>query len=269
MTNIKQNSKFRKNQFHHNKESGLSQPKWLLAGFVISLLIGFTITWLNVDPTPTSTTAPIPNQPTQVKKPTKTTSYEEQIRIEAPGSIDPAEEIATILSSEAQPMNATPSAESKAPQSKTDKQNIANNEWSADSFLDVIKEPAEVSDSAATIGTLTKQRTVENKDPYLASLVDEAADLSVNPASNSNTVDESSDQALLETTETIVDMGSAPLVFNSDGSITVQRGDSLSKIAYRLYQDGSQYIRIYEANKDVLNGPHKLKIGTRLRIPKS
>jgi nucleoid-associated protein YgaU len=47
----------------------------------------------------------------------------------------------------------------------------------------------------------------------------------------------------------------------------VTKGESLWKIAERYYGDGSLYPKIFEANRDVLKDPDKIKIGQRLRIP--
>jgi nucleoid-associated protein YgaU len=47
----------------------------------------------------------------------------------------------------------------------------------------------------------------------------------------------------------------------------VQPGDSLSKIAKEFYGNASDYMRIFEANKDTLNDPNKIQIGQELVIP--
>ena len=47
----------------------------------------------------------------------------------------------------------------------------------------------------------------------------------------------------------------------------VTKGDSLWKIAERYYGDGSLYPKIFEANRDVLKDPDRIKVGQRLRIP--
>jgi nucleoid-associated protein YgaU len=47
----------------------------------------------------------------------------------------------------------------------------------------------------------------------------------------------------------------------------VAKGESLWKIAERYYGDGSLYPKIFEANKDVLKDPNKIRVGQRLRIP--
>ena len=47
----------------------------------------------------------------------------------------------------------------------------------------------------------------------------------------------------------------------------VAKGESLWKIAERYYGDGSLYPKIFEANRDVLKDPDKIRVGQRLRIP--
>ena len=44
-------------------------------------------------------------------------------------------------------------------------------------------------------------------------------------------------------------------------------GDTLSKIAEKYYGDASLYPQIFEANRDQLDDPDKIKVGQKLRIP--
>lgn len=48
---------------------------------------------------------------------------------------------------------------------------------------------------------------------------------------------------------------------------TVQRGDSLSKIAKKFYGDAMKYPVIFEANRPLLSDPDKIYPGQVLRIP--
>ena len=48
---------------------------------------------------------------------------------------------------------------------------------------------------------------------------------------------------------------------------TVQPGDSLSKISKEFYGNANQYMKIFEANKDKLSDPDKIKAGIKLVIP--
>jgi len=47
----------------------------------------------------------------------------------------------------------------------------------------------------------------------------------------------------------------------------VVKGDTLSKISKKYYGDPSLYMKIFEANKDILKNPDLIKIGQKLRIP--
>lgn len=50
---------------------------------------------------------------------------------------------------------------------------------------------------------------------------------------------------------------------------TVQSGDTLSKIAKQHLGDANAYMAIFEANKDQLSDPDKIKPGQVLKIPAS
>ena len=47
----------------------------------------------------------------------------------------------------------------------------------------------------------------------------------------------------------------------------VVRGDTLSGLAKTYYGNASQYNRIFEANRDLLDDPDKIKVGQKLKIP--
>lgn len=48
---------------------------------------------------------------------------------------------------------------------------------------------------------------------------------------------------------------------------TVQRGDSLSKIAKHYYGDMMKYPQIFEANRGTLSNPDQIEVGQELIIP--
>ena len=48
---------------------------------------------------------------------------------------------------------------------------------------------------------------------------------------------------------------------------TVQKNDTLQKIAYKFYNTTRRWNRIYEANKDILKGPDRIYPGQVLKIP--
>ena len=53
----------------------------------------------------------------------------------------------------------------------------------------------------------------------------------------------------------------------SETSYTVKPGDTLSKIAKHLLGDANAYMDIFNANKDQLSDPDKIKPGQVLKIP--
>ncbi|HWR52464.1 MAG TPA: LysM peptidoglycan-binding domain-containing protein [Bryobacteraceae bacterium] len=48
---------------------------------------------------------------------------------------------------------------------------------------------------------------------------------------------------------------------------TVQAGDTLSKIAREMYGDAKEYNKIFNANRDQLSDPDRIKPGQKLVIP--
>src|SRR5262249_39545277 len=47
----------------------------------------------------------------------------------------------------------------------------------------------------------------------------------------------------------------------------VKSGDTLSKISKQFYGSANEYMKIFEANRDVLTDPNKIEIGQELKIP--
>ncbi|MFC2174138.1 LysM peptidoglycan-binding domain-containing protein, partial [Acidobacteriota bacterium] len=47
----------------------------------------------------------------------------------------------------------------------------------------------------------------------------------------------------------------------------VEKGDTLGHIAKRFYGSANKYMKIFDANKDILDNPDLIKVGQRLRIP--
>jgi nucleoid-associated protein YgaU len=59
----------------------------------------------------------------------------------------------------------------------------------------------------------------------------------------------------------------APPPSAAEQTYTVVKGDSLSKIAKRVYGDAQQWRKIYEANKDQIKNPDLIHPGQTFRIP--
>ncbi len=50
-------------------------------------------------------------------------------------------------------------------------------------------------------------------------------------------------------------------------SYKVKAGDTLSKIAEKIYGDAAKFEVIFEANKDILKNANDIKVGQVLKIP--
>jgi nucleoid-associated protein YgaU len=48
---------------------------------------------------------------------------------------------------------------------------------------------------------------------------------------------------------------------------TVQPGDTLSKISQQFFGSAGEYMTIFEANRDKLKNPDKIRPGQKLTIP--
>jgi nucleoid-associated protein YgaU len=63
----------------------------------------------------------------------------------------------------------------------------------------------------------------------------------------------------------------APEKASADASVMeyrVVKGDSLSKIAERVYGDAQAWRRIYDANRDIIDDPDLIHPGQVLKVPK-
>ena len=60
---------------------------------------------------------------------------------------------------------------------------------------------------------------------------------------------------------------SLPQPRSKEQSYTVQAGDTLGKISKQFYGDSNRYTKIFEANRDQLSDPDKIKPGQVLKIP--
>jgi len=61
----------------------------------------------------------------------------------------------------------------------------------------------------------------------------------------------------------------APEAARSTRTYTVVAGDSLSKIAKKLYGDASKWKKIYEANQDQIKNPDLIRPGQTFKIPEA
>jgi nucleoid-associated protein YgaU len=66
---------------------------------------------------------------------------------------------------------------------------------------------------------------------------------------------------------TVVPAPAPAAVGTSGKTYTVKSGDTLSKIAREHLGDGNAYMKIFNANKDQLTDPDKIKPGQVLKLP--
>ena len=54
---------------------------------------------------------------------------------------------------------------------------------------------------------------------------------------------------------------------SKDEFYEIKKGDTLSAIAKQFYGNASQYVRIFEANREIISDPDKIYPGQKIRIP--
>lgn len=60
---------------------------------------------------------------------------------------------------------------------------------------------------------------------------------------------------------------SAPVAAPATTYYTIEKGDTLSKIANRFYGDPQKYHDLFDANREVIQDPDKIYPGQKIRIP--
>ena len=76
---------------------------------------------------------------------------------------------------------------------------------------------------------------------------------------------EAQEQRLAEAQQKIRERGEAAKVKTK--TYTVQAGDTLGKIAQKVYGDGSRWKEIFEANKETIKNPDLIEVGQEIKIP--
>ena len=59
----------------------------------------------------------------------------------------------------------------------------------------------------------------------------------------------------------------APAEVSKDEFYEIKSGDTLGAIAKQFYGKSSQYMRIFEANREIIEDPNKIYPGQKIRIP--
>ena len=89
----------------------------------------------------------------------------------------------------------------------------------------------------------------------------------VNPAADDITCDLTVDPSVAPVAAAAAASASGGASSGKGRTYTVAAGDSLSKIAKNFYGNAGQYMKIFDANKDKLTDPDKIKVGQELVIP--
>ena len=61
----------------------------------------------------------------------------------------------------------------------------------------------------------------------------------------------------------------APAAATESEFYVIQAGDTLSKLAKEHYGNAMEYMKIFEANREVIEDPNKIFVGQKIRIPKA
>jgi nucleoid-associated protein YgaU len=92
----------------------------------------------------------------------------------------------------------------------------------------------------------------------------------VNPTANDITADFPVDTSLQQPVQQTAQRPQEPERQEQTASIrlyTVKSGDTLSKISKQFYGSPSDYMKIFDANRDQLADPDKIRVGQELKIP--
>ena len=117
----------------------------------------------------------------------------------------------------------------------------------------------------------------DKKDAYIQSLQTELSDESVTTDSKvvEPTIKKELKAAIVRDMPTPVSATTTSEVAKSEqtstvlaDTVTVLEGETLFKIAQRVYGSGENYLALYEANKDTIEDPNLIRIGQVLKIPK-
>ncbi len=101
-------------------------------------------------------------------------------------------------------------------------------------------------------------------DPYIKSLNAELNEVSAQENRGTTTSLSTGIKALIESNNEISKVIKQDILIQT---IVVLEGESLSKIAEKVYGSVNKYLFLYEANRDQLDNPDFIKVGQILKIP--
>ncbi len=121
---------------------------------------------------------------------------------------------------------------------------------------------AERSKTRKVLETSIEMATMDEMNPWKKSKAPEAR-----PQSQSVPATSAPVKTALPIEEEEEELHVAPVRPSPSTSYTVKAGDTLEKIASKIYGDSSQWRRIYQANRQTLSTPSRIYPGQKLIIP--
>jgi nucleoid-associated protein YgaU len=116
----------------------------------------------------------------------------------------------------------------------------------------------EIVDASKDIATAT------SNDPYIQSLRAEADD---NTASESDEDENSKETTTAKSESKQAEKDTAKTTDKAMRTIIVLKGESLSRIAAKIYGSSRKHTLLYEANKSTLKDPNNIRAGQILKVP--
>lgn len=144
----------------------------------------------------------------------------------------------------------TPQAEDRTSLKKTRKVYV----------VEVTKEPPELSDDTTTTTTTTTESTTSYRSPF----TEESAQAE-EPRGRKIELPRFDEDSPRSAPAAASDDENAPVVGGQ--AYTVEKDDTLQKISKKFYGTYSKWPQIYEANKNVIQNPNRIKQGVTLQIP--
>ena len=112
--------------------------------------------------------------------------------------------------------------------------------------------------------TLIRSLKIEIEDSISTEIGTDVTETAEEVETEVNEIFTSTEEAM---SETVTPEETEPSSTTTQEVYTVKTGDSLSIIAQNLLGDGTRWPEIYEANKDIIENPSVVQVGTELIIP--
>jgi len=135
--------------------------------------------------------------------------------------------------------------------------------FQSDGTVTVSGHIAKESDRQKIVATLSSAPGITRVDDQMSLAPAESAEAPSQTESEAEPASPTGDSAAAADDET-----QPAVVADSGKTYTVQSGDTLWKISEEIYGKGSNYMKIFEANTDLLEHPDRIFPGQVLKVPK-